>query len=653
MNIASIRIRNWMCFRGEHTIALEPKVYSVVGRYEANEERSNWSGKTALLEFVRFVLTGQHRFRTEDEFITDGETSMDGELVLTSGHRILRNRAAGKRTAVWFWEPGAKAPQMNDEAETAIAALIGLEPDDCDNTFFFAQKQMGKFVTAKPDARQKIVSAWFRLDPLERCEARARKSGDTGEASLRAIAGSLEELDRREKAILGSREDGSSAWSREKLLAAIPLAEAAVKRERAATGTLEQELESAAAAFAGKQRVGDFEAICRDGVADKARLAAMGLPARLAAFETAATAARADAGKLAIVQANVAQKMRLATGDFDGRCPVANITCPARETINADRRGNADALAAAKAEAQVVLDASRASQAAEQTARAAVQEAERLAVRVAELRRMAAQLKPIVDAAKSLPDPPDPSTIRARLDAAKGEMMQARSDVDSLKALLSQYDEVQKLRSMYREKAKGIETELATSRAAVAVFGKRGAQRRVAEGALATIEADANRELHESGVDLTVEVRWSREIGGLAKSCDACGFPFPPSAKVKICARCGVARGPNAENKLEITLSDRSGAAEDLGGGHFQLAASRWLREARGSAWSTALIDEPFGALDPANRKAMARHLSTMLPRFGFSQALIVSHSPDFNFAMPGRIEVVSGSNGSTARVVA
>jgi hypothetical protein len=185
------------------------------------------------------------------------------------------------------------------------------------------------------------------------------------------------------------------------------------------------------------------------------------------------------------------------------------------------------------------------------------------------------------------------------------------------------------------------------------IFGKNGAQRVVSERALSEIEDGANDMLRACEIDLSVRMDWSREGEGLAKVCEACGSPFPSSAKVKECKRCGAKRGANLINKLDVVLSDRSVAAEDMAGGAIQLSASAWLRKDRHSAWGTALIDEPFGALDAVNRKAFAGHLHTMLSgSYGFEQGMIVSHTPDTMYALPGRIEIFSDAGDSTIRVV-
>jgi DNA repair exonuclease SbcCD ATPase subunit len=107
-------------------------------------------------------------------------------------------------------------------------------------------------------------------------------------------------------------------------------------------------------------------------------------------------------------------------------------------------------------------------------------------------------------------------------------------------------------------------------------------------------------------------------------------------------------------DKLELVLSDQSGAADDLVGVALQLSASAWLRAERGSAWSTVLIDEPFGQLDAAHRRALSAHLSAMLAgRYGFEQAMVIAHHASVLDALPGRIEVIGEGGRSRVRVVA
>jgi hypothetical protein len=192
------------------------------------------------------------------------------------------------------------------------------------------------------------------------------------------------------------------------------------------------------------------------------------------------------------------------------------------------------------------------------------------------------------------------------------------------------------------------EQERKTKLERTGVLVYKAAQRVVAEGSMVTIEQGTNGVLNDSGIDLGVRITWAREGAGLAKSCDQCGAAYPTSAKVKVCSVCGGTRGKHMVEKLEIGTTDISGAADDLAGIAIRLAASRWLRARRGVAWSMCAIDEPFGSLDGANKRALSTHLTTMLlGKYGFEQAFVVAHDRGLMDALPNRIELIGDQEGT------
>jgi DNA repair exonuclease SbcCD ATPase subunit len=182
-----------------------------------------------------------------------------------------------------------------------------------------------------------------------------------------------------------------------------------------------------------------------------------------------------------------------------------------------------------------------------------------------------------------------------------------------------------------------------------AIFGKNGAQRQVAESVLSSIQARANELLLQAGIRLSLEITWAREGKGLALDCEACGHHFGSKGGI-VCEKCGQARAPKLIQKLEVELSNRSGALEDLAGIAIQIAASEWLRNVRGSEWGSLMLDEPFASLDKGNRQAMSAHIIRLLG--SFEQAFVIAHTPDTTMAMPHRIEIEAHDNGSYVKVV-
>jgi DNA repair exonuclease SbcCD ATPase subunit len=629
-----------MCYRGEQTIELGPKAYGVIARYEDDAERSNWGGKSALLESIDFALYGRlnkDRRHSADEWITEGED--EGEVLVTfdDGRQASRFRKRGKATQVRF--DGAKG----DEADLAIARALGIDAEDALATSYFQQRRMARLVLADPSERMRYVAGWLRLEPLQKAEEIA---GDLAGEIARKASELREQI---------ARLDAASTGTREEIVAA---ADAARDAHADAVDALHEA--NLAAEENEHRRVasharGEMHRIAEAGKALRADLDGRDGPV-IQQFAKQALRVLEDAAA-AETQARHHERRcaQVAHGKFDGKCPAAEgFECPAVREINARHTTAQISLDRATAASESAAKATREARAKHVEAARALTDYATVEGQVNELRAEYARHK-VVAERETLPgEPGDLGSIRARVQAASTLVGEARAAMKAAARLLEEHDERAEKRKKLAAELDAAEQQVAVAREAAAIFGKGGAQRRVAEAALGEIEEGANAMLTECGIGLQVGVRWCREGAGLAKACDACGAAFPASARAKECARCGGARGPLLVNKLDIVLSDRSGAAEDLAGAAIQLAASAWLRAERESAWSTALIDEPFGQLDAANRRALSGHLAALLgSRYGFSQSLVIAHHSSVLEALPGRIEIVAGPGGSKVRVAA
>lgn len=648
MKITRLTVENWFRYRGKHELSLEAGVYAVTASMVGDEGRSNWLGKSTLLSAIAFALYGWHLARTEDEWITYDDPNGGVFLQLDSGVAIARTRKRGKSTQLAVTTNGTIL--AGDEAQTFIEEHVGLNQADFFATCFFEQKQMARLITAKPAERMEIVSAWLDLGPYQRCEENVLKK-------LSAMAEQGSKLAHREAVVLGLVAD---TYTRHHLK---DRADPDVQLEAVRIDlTAEHEQLSAKleAARAERERIVDwqhaaaqaekFTAVATEGKALRAKIDAVDV-ARLSGTIEDLSSGRDDALAALVMAQGATKTLRvLARGAFDGRCPVAEIECPAKSVINGMRSENAKKLeAATQAEEQASLTVETyrdEHRKVEQKIRAVQADDARLTA----LREQATGLK--VHAARIKTDglpPPMPDLGPLRIDA---ELVAKRlADVETAQQKLREWGD--ELASVTDDRD-ALAVELGTLREALTIFGRNGAQRRRAEGAIAEIEQGANGLLADAGIDLEIGVRWAREGQGLAVHCDACGAPFPTSQRVKKCERCGATRGPKLVEKLDIELSDRSGAAEDLAGIAFQLAAGAWLRRSRGTPWSVACIDEPFGSLDESNRRALSVHLAAMLRgRYGFAQAFVIAHDRGIMDAMPKRLEIEATEAGSTPRVMA
>jgi DNA repair exonuclease SbcCD ATPase subunit len=231
------------------------------------------------------------------------------------------------------------------------------------------------------------------------------------------------------------------------------------------------------------------------------------------------------------------------------------------------------------------------------------------------------------------------SKAKRRRDEARDVLRDARNAIAEVQRIGTRIEET------VRELAT-IKDRIRTKREAVEILGRRGAQRRIAEAALSEVEEGANALLSRAGIDLSVKFRWDRETGGLATTCDVCGSPFPSSTRIRECSKCQSPRGPKIDERLDVLLSDRSGAADDLAGLAISLSVSSMLRAERGSHWGVVCLDEPFAALDRANRKSLARGLISALVG-SWEQALVIAHDDATMDGMPNRIVITGSPNGS------
>jgi len=626
MRIAKLRLYNWVCYEGDHALNLGAKAYAVVAKKDGDADASNWSGKSSLLESVTFALYGWHRYRTEDDWITRGQERGEVELTFDDGAIVKRSRQRGKNTKV---EVTVGNRSLNGkEAEAFIVELVGFNREDFFMSCYMEQRAMAKFVLATAADRMKIIVGWFELEKLEEAAelARQAKSALTAQMGVHLNAKApegptLTEL--KVKVVETEQKHQAAVKAYTAANDAKKDAETAVRDARIMAET-QSEIERAAA-----------------------QLAELGEEVPAEKIQEYATHESKLAQKGAQLSHEGRTKLHMVDGTFNGTCPVAGVACPAEKQIEKERGRLAQEGRLLNQEAQDTLAQQRKYQAHVNKLRE--QEARRklLTDRLEQSRRHLAGLQAVTR------DVPADFAGYGDAVARTSDLMRATRDANAeANWAYATREAAEKAYKQAQEAVEGLRGSLAALQAAEKVLGRSGAQRRIAERALARIEQMANVSL-SGGQPLSVKMAWGREGAGLAKACDNCGEPFPASAKVKACERCGTARGQHVVPKLELELSDRSGAAEDMVGIAIQLAASSWLRSRRNAAWATALIDEPFGQLDRSNRTATGRRFAVMLQEGGFQQAFVVAHSSDVLESLPGRILVENIEGRAKVSVVA
>jgi DNA repair exonuclease SbcCD ATPase subunit len=653
MHVAALRLNNWACFRGAHAVALEPIPYAVTATQDGNPERSNWGGKSTLLEAVLFALYGVHRHRFEEGWISHGEKSGEVALALSTGVVVRRWRESAGGTKLEVKEPPHAAyggdPQKDvkqyagDVAQRRIDEMVGLGLEDFRTTSFFAQGEIAAMVRADPATRTATVARWLRLEPLERCAKSVRGRAEAAERELERVRGRVDAAKQRLDRALTDVHEGITDLDTpsETLVTEEQLRNRIVHQEEALARW--DALLAAANERAANERLRAERARVHD---EGARLLKVHREEDGAALEKELEVVRGaeDAARTTWEEAKAKKETRriVATGTFAGVCPVAGIACPATEQINnlgAAARQEATRAAQALDVAAGVLSSVR------ESVRLANERVVARKSRAERLRTLQEQYRAMAPQASAAADPGMPhAEVQEGRDRAARELENVRRRVRDAEEARAE------LRKLDGEVEKHQET-LAVCREASAIFGRSGAQRRLAEGVLGAIGRRANGMLGAVGAELSLEVLWERDGKGLADECDACGAAFPSSAKVKRCAACGAERGPKRIQRLDVELSNRSGAAEDLAGLALSLSAGQFLRADRGSPWSLVCFDEPTAQMDRAHRRAFAAHVPALLAAAQVEQALVISHDPQSVASLPGQIVVTSDGRWSRVEV--
>lgn len=645
MYVSRLEMRNWQPFRGEHVLDLEPKAYAIVASLKGQEGRSNGLGKSSIVEAIRFALFGEHRHRSEDGWITRGEAGGYVSVVLSDGSIIKRTGTKGKRARVAFIPAGTHPAQaaVQADAQSLIVRAVGMTAIDFEATCYFEQKRMNRLIVAKPDERMTIIAGWLNLDRLQDAEDRARAYLQAALTAYNSNAQELVRLKAQRVELLGDVNDLDALKVERET--AIELA----KGYREQFGVARAELDGCKRIVAIKEEAAQYEKVVRQGLELKQQLAT------IAVDDEATRKARHDyLAEFKAHQHRLSEKAAslklVAGGNFDGACPVVRgFECPARVEINRSR----SQAAAECREVEVLRETNRKERQALEARMMADQDARADRLRIertmSELRGRAKELQKAVTESKRFEGDIEEHYRRSSVEAARLEALVQEKAVE-IARLTDRIDAIEALAlkiEVLEEQCAEAARVVATHREALVIFGRNGAQRRLAEKALSAIEKGANDELIASGVDLRIGVQWSREGKDVAKSCGECGFVFAGKT-AKTCGQCGAERGLNQIQRLDIELSDRSGGLEDLAGIYLQLAASAWLRSARGCAWESAVLDEPWSAADGAYRRALARSIGPMLSNFGYRQSFVVTHSIEGR-DLQGRIEIER--DGADSRV--
>jgi len=196
----SIRLRNFMCYRGE----VGPLDFS--GIHLACLTGDNGHGKSALLDAMTWALWGKCRARRDDELITLGEQEMEVEFEFSlrdNRYRVIRKRDARKRgrSVLEFQvrheeEFRSLTEPTIRETQRTINDVLHMDYDTFINSSFLLQGRADEFTIKPPAERKQVLADILGLGAYDRYEQRARELARARDMELRELAARIQEMDR-------------------------------------------------------------------------------------------------------------------------------------------------------------------------------------------------------------------------------------------------------------------------------------------------------------------------------------------------------------------------------------------------------------------------------------------------------------------------
>ena len=145
----------------------DKNIIGILGRGVTDSKRSNFLGKSSILEAIRYAITGNSRASEgrdvkETDLIHHGEESMMVMLMLEEDGQkyIIKRGRDSKNNGVletnWASDK-AKAQEFINNA-------INMTPDDFDLTVFFKQSEISQFMDLGPAEKKKVLMRWQNID---------------------------------------------------------------------------------------------------------------------------------------------------------------------------------------------------------------------------------------------------------------------------------------------------------------------------------------------------------------------------------------------------------------------------------------------------------------------------------------------------------
>jgi len=683
--LRSLEFEYFLCFGPKVTLSFGPEFnVMITGKWKDQKHRSNWSGKSSLLEVIKFLLYGESRSKYVKDIPNDnfdkpakvsGVINIDGKEL-----EISREVQGGtSKLEVKGWSSVDKKV-----LQARLNRLLGYDYDDFISTCFFNQGEIHQFMAAKPAEKLALLEKWMEILTWDECEQETKERKKEVESKLEEIQEAIEQLPELKSNLRETNEsieETENKIKEEEEQAKRLQDKVDNMRFRIASKGYEDELKQKKDAENESFKLGelkhaeqDLKQIEKDIMSngEVIREATSNAPELKKLYNRKRdiwSNVERYAARLTECQRDISTvEDRIDKIGSGKQCPLDGKSCVRTDSILDYKKKQRQELKKLQ-EKEKTISTKKRSLESEHTKvefsisdmRATANQAEKAELKIETLEEKLTAASKKIERIKHL------NAVIKSLNTKLAKSSKSDSLVDKLKKELEEKrEELQELQSETKDKYERL-GELKNEREQIRtklkevksgekrmslllqqkevltfcslMFGKRGIRSSQLRSRIENIERETNLILDELDSKLQIEIHTERELGAWESSCIYCGRDFPKGYSKRKCDACNNFRRKKRKEEFDIKIvnngrtrgfNQESGGVKTLVSLAIRLSLVKLRQRITGKSIDLLFLDEIYGMLDSVNREQVYRFLLDYAKnKLGFKQIFQITHIDD------------------------
>lgn len=678
IRLGKITLHNFGIYKGTVELDFEGKdIVGILAEYVDNPNRSNRSGKTLILEAIRYNLTGLCRAKKEVHMIHDGEDVMwtEGEYLdqddnVYTVKRGRDHKNNGLLNLDWV--------EKTTEAQNAIEELFGVSRDDFDLTCFFKQSDINGFMDLSPTEKTSFLMKWLDNEHWKDKEAKVKADIKVykdrlrdNETTIKALNSSTEVTEELEEELKQLKKENKGLKAEDgKFSKLYAQGDSKLRKIQAESDSAKKQL---------RKLKDDVDTAKRNQTAfenAKAKLQELKQKGEaLKKLSNASKVIKIDVAKKNLVEKQGAlrdlKKHLNLLNNGEGFCPILEKSCDLVKFSASDIDPCEDAIVDTQHDItglnQTIKRYDGAVQAGKDvvTLRERYKETKTRFDELGQAQSTTKAEKAYNEAEKSVKGEADYYNIKEKLDKIESKREDITHQVNrnnqrigALESRIKSSSESLGKVDELSERNEKLKQRLEELNYLALMFGKNGIPADEIENAFQEVQEDINFILKAIDCGLTVSFSPDKELAKWEAICH-CGFRYPKGYRKGECEECSSIRLKQRKDEISLTILEGDKEADfgmDSGGGKtiisyaVRIALTMLKRRQNKSKLNILFLDEVDSALDSHLAASITDSITKILTKkLGYDQILMVSHKDEIKNSVPHILKVTRYENYSKA----